>query len=146
MKENKMKIISQNKKANYDYSLSEKIEVGIVLLGAEVKGILNNGINLKESYVKIINSQVFLIGANINCILPSWDKTDLSLRTRKLLLHKKQINKYLKLLKMPGTTLIITKCYIADNGKLKMECALGKGKKSYDKRNTIKERDLLRSC
>lgn len=136
------KLISSNKKARYDYFLSDELEVGIVLVRNEIKQILKHGINIKESYVKIINSEVFLIGSNINGI-SSNEVQDT--RDRKLLLGKKQINKFQKLLQDQSTTLIITKCYVDDRGLVKMELALAKGKKNYDKRQTIKERDLSRS-
>lgn len=141
---NLYKLISSNKKAQYDYFLSEQLEVGIILINNEIKQILNHGINIKESYVKIINSEVFLIGSNINGVKSS-NKENLDSRDRKLLLNKKQINKFEKLLQDCSTTLIITKCYVNNYGLVKMELALGKGKKNYDKRQTIKERDLLRN-
>lgn len=137
------KLISSNKKARYDYFLSDELEVGIVLIRNEIKQILTHGINIKESYVKIINSEVFLIGSNINGV--SSDRENLDSRDRKLLLGKKQINKFQKLLQDQSTTLIITKCYVDDRGLVKMELALAKGKKNYDKRQTIKERDLSRN-
>ncbi len=139
---NLYKLISSNKKAHYDYFLSDELEVGIVLIRNEIKQILKHGINIKESYVKIINSEVFLIGSNINGV--SSDKDYIDSRDRKLLLEKKQINKFQKLLQDQSYTLIITKCYINDRGLVKMELALAKGKKNYDKRQTIKERDLSR--
>ena len=140
-----MKLISNNKTTSYNYFLSNNIEAGMSLQSLEVKSIISNGISLKESYVRIINDEVFLINSNINKPLTSsWESFD-EKRPRKLLLHKKQTNKLSKLLKDPGTTLIATKVYIADNGKIKCEIALGKGKNVRDKRNTIKERDLKRS-
>lgn len=140
---NLYKLISSNKKANYDYFLSEQLEVGIILINNEIKQILNHGINIKESYVKIINSEVFLIGSNINGVQSS-NRENLDSRDRKLLLSKKQIHKFEKFLQDQSTTLIVTKCYVNDYGLVKMELALGKGKKNYDKRQTIKERDLSR--
>lgn len=140
---NLYKLISSNKKAQYDYFLSEQLEVGIILINNEIKQILNHSINIKESYVKIINSEVFLIGSNINGVQSS-NRENLDSRDRKLLLSKKQIHKFEKFLQDISTTLIITKCYVNDYGLVKMELALGKGKKNYDKRQTIKERDLSR--
>lgn len=140
---NLYKLISSNKKAQYDYFLSEQLEVGIILINNEIKQILNHGINIKESYVKIINSEVFLIGSNINGVQSS-NRENLDSRDRKLLLSKKQIHKFEKFLQDQSTTLIVTKCYVNDYGLVKMELALGKGKKNYDKRQTIKERDLSR--
>lgn len=140
---NLYKLISSNKKANFDYFISEQLEVGIILINNEIKQILNHGINIKESYVKIINSEVFLIGSNINGVQSS-NRENLDSRDRKLLLSKKQIHKFEKFLQDQSTTLIVTKCYVNDYGLVKMELALGKGKKNYDKRQTIKERDLSR--
>ena len=133
-----MKLISSNKKAKYDYFLSDDLEVGIVLKGSEIKDILENGINLKETYVKIINEEMFLIGANIT------GKEGLNLRDRKLLLHKREIRKFEKKL-IDGFTLIMKDMYVADSGKVKGTLCLAKGKKNYDKRQTIKERDLDRA-
>jgi len=141
-----MKIISNNKKAHYDYFLSNNLEVGIELIGLEVKGILNSSFNIKESYVKIINNEVFLIGSSISSLeQPKWDKRNLKTRDRKLLLHRSEINKFKKLTQEKSTTLVCIKCYINDNGLIKLEIALGKGKKNYDKRESIKKRDLERT-
>lgn len=146
------KLISSNKKARYDYFLSNHLEVGIVLIDNEIKQILQHGINLKESYVKIIKNEVFLVGSNIHGI--NFEKIkdkpvllgayNQDTRDRKLLLHKKEINKFKKLLQDQSTTLVCTKCYVNDNGLVKLEIALGKGKKLHDKRETIKKRDLDR--
>lgn len=142
-KPNLYKLISSNKKANFDYFLSEQLEVGIILINNEIKQILNHGINIKESYVKIVNSEVFLIGSNINGVISN-NRENLDSRERKLLLSKKQIHKFEKLLQDQSTTLIITKCYVNETGLVKMELALAKGKNNYDKRQSIKERDLSR--
>lgn len=139
-----MKLI--NKKAKYDYFLTNNLEVGLVLHGPEVKSILKSNISLKESYVKIINSEMWLINANISEMKYSrFEKTCDATRPKKLLLHKKQLNKFQKLLKEPGTTLIMYEIYTDDNGRLKGTLCLAKGKKQYDKREVIKERDLARS-
>ena len=140
-----MKIISQNKKANFDYFLSNRLEVGIELIGLEVKGIIDSSFNIKESYVKIINNEVFLIGSSISELQqPQWDKRNLKTRDRKLLLHRNEINKFIKLTQEKSTTIICTKVYINDKGLIKCEIALGIGKKLYDKRETIKQRDIER--
>lgn len=146
-----MKIV--NKKAKYDYFLSNNLEVGIVLDGVEVKGILSNTISLNESYVKITNNEVFLINSHIGVeYRESWNNKPLlmslneyNIRPRKLLLHKKQIQKFKKLLKEPGSTLILYEIYTNEKGKIKGTLCLAKGKKMYDKRKVIKERDLQRS-
>jgi len=142
-----MKILSNNKKVNFDYFLSEKLEVGIVLTGAEAKSIISGNISLKESYVNIINGEVFLTSAQItpadNLVFSYYSNFEPK-RDKKLLLHRKQIKKFQKLIQEKGNTIVMTKMYIADNGIIKAEIALGKGKKLFEKKNTIKERDLDR--
>jgi len=139
------KLISSNKKARYDYTLSDDLEVGLMLVQSEIKDLTSNGINLKESYVKIISGEVFLLNANIsgNTTIAA-NPEDFQRRPRKLLLHKKQIRKYEKLLQDPGTTLIIKDVYLNDRGIAKATLCLATGKKKYDKRKAIKERDLKR--
>ena len=148
MKTNNLKVLSNNKKSKYDYFLSDCLEVGLVLTGAEVKSIISGNISLKESYVKIINNEVFLIGAQITPAqnLPTFDFHSQfnPHRDKKLLLNKKQIRKFAKLTQEKGTTLIMRDIYVADNGKLKGTVCVGTGKKSYDKREVIKQRDLSR--
>jgi|SaaInl8_200m_RNA_FD_contig_41_2472063_length_1844_multi_5_in_0_out_0_3 SsrA-binding protein len=155
-----MKLISSNKKAGFDYFLTNNLECGIVLVGSEVKNIIQHSINLKESYVKIIltadgRPELFLLNAHVDGVFGTWNdkwgtRTILKAgyednkRPRKLLLHKKEIKKFVKLMQDPGTTILCTKAYIDDNGKIKCEIALGRGKKQHDKRNVIKERDLMR--
>lgn len=139
-------MIIKNKIASYSYFLSDNLEVGLVLYGSEVKSILNSHISLKESYVKITNNEAWLINASVSEIkITQFDKSCDALRPKKLLLHKKQINKFQKLLKEPGTTLIMYEIYTDDNGRLKGTLCLARGKRLYDKRNVIKERDLSRS-
>jgi len=142
------KLISNNKKASFDYFLSDCLEAGMVLTGAETKSIVSGNISLKESYVRIIGTEVFLIGAQVtpsqNLVFSSYSNFD-STRDKKLLLSKKQIKKYSKMTQEIGTTLILKDVYVADNGKIKCTVCLGKGKKNYDKREVIKQRDLTRS-
>jgi SsrA-binding protein len=139
-----MKIISTNNKAKYEYFLSNNIEAGIVLEGNEIKNVLKNGINLKESYVKITNNEVFLLGANIHNSTNEVQVPDFCTRPRKLLLHKNEIRKFVKHLKDQSTTIVCINAYFSESNKIKLEIALAKGKKLHDKRNTIKERDLKR--
>jgi len=142
-----MKILSNNKKAKFDYFLSDCLEAGMVLTGAETKSIVSGNISLKESYVKIIGSEVFLIGAQVtpsqNLVFSSYSDFN-SNRDKKLLLNKKQIKKYSKLTQEVGTTLILKDVYVAENGKIKCTVCVGKGKKNFQKKNLIKERDLDR--
>ncbi len=141
-----MKILSNNKKAKFDYFLSNDLEAGIVLTGAEVKSIRDGQISLKESYVKIINNEVWLIGATItdSSQYSSYSKFD-GRRDKKLLLSKKQINKYNKLTQERGTTLIMQNIYLNDKGMIKCTVCVGTGKQTHDKRNVIKQRDLDRA-
>lgn len=149
---------AKNKTARHEYFLSNELEAGIVLQGFEIKTIQAGGIDLTGSYVKIINSEVFLLNSNITEInfnrffdnhkidnYPALKSTyDFANRPKKLLLHKNQIKKFQKMLD-PGYTLIVTEIYANDKNKIKCTVALAKGKNQRDKRNTIKERDIQRS-
>ena len=141
-------VYSNNKKAKFDYFLEKPFECGVVLTGAEVKSIRNSNISLKESYVKIINSEVFLINANINMpsnIMNFEKQTFDPIRPKKLLLTKKEIKNLIGAVAEDGYTLIATKVYQpADSKKIKVQIYLAKGKKLYDKREDIKEKDIKR--
>lgn len=142
MSEN-IKIISQNKKARFNYFLSDFLEVGIVLSGTEIKSIRLHNVNLDDSYVLIRNNQAYIINMNI----PVYEKGTIfnhePKRDRKLLLHKYEIRKLDAKVERKGFTLIPTKVYLK-NGKAKIEIALGQGKKLFDKRETIKQRENQR--
>ena len=141
---------SKNNKAKYDYELSDFLEVGIVLVSDEIKIVQDRGIDLVGSYACIIENEVFLLNAGISGI--NYNKIDIdkypllkkgkeqSVRPKKLLLHKKQINKYIKKLQ-PGYTLIVTEVYANEKNRIKCTLALGKGKDQRDKREVIKKRD-----
>ena len=132
-------VIVTNKKATYDYFILSKYEAGIVLQGSEIKSIRNHAVNLKDSYVVIKNQEVFILNMHI----AEYSHGNLfnhdPFRTRKLLLHKKEILKMQLKIKQEGFTLIPTKLYFNEKGKVKVEIALAKGKKLYDKRETIKQ-------
>ena len=142
MSEN-IKIISQNKKARFNYFLSDFLEAGIVLSGTEIKSIRLHNVNLDDSYVLIRNNQAYIINMNI----PVYEKGTIfnhePKRDRKLLLHKYEIRKLDAKVERKGFTLIPTKVYLK-NGKAKIEIALGQGKKLFDKRETIKQRENQR--
>jgi len=141
-----MVVYAQNRKARFDYEILDTFEAGIVLEGAEVKSIRDSRISLKESYVKIASNEVFLRQAHIAIpsYIPSYARFD-EVQDRKLLLHKKQIRKLSSQLKEKGLTLIVVSIYQPDNTKkIKVKVALARGKKSYDKKQTIKERDIKR--
>ena len=146
-----MKTVTYNKKVNFDYEVLETFEAGIVLEGNEVKSIRNGKISIKEAFVSIKSGEVFLI----QCHIARYDKANTfkeidETRTRKLLLHKKEINKLKKALEQEGCTLIPRSVYLSDNNKVKVEVVLGKGKKNYDKRESLKkktqERDMKREA
>lgn len=130
-----------NKKAFHDYFIEEKFEAGIVLEGWEVKAIRAGRANIKESYVVIRDGEVFVFGMHITPLLSasSHVRPD-PIRTRKLLLHAKQISKLIGLVERAGYTLMPLDLHF-QNGRLKLEIGLAKGKKQHDKRESEKERD-----
>lgn len=144
MKSNGIKIISENRKAHFNYFLSEFTECGIVLHGTEIKSLRVKGATIGDSYVIIRNLEAEIL----NMYIPPYDQGNIfnhePLRTRKLLLHKKEIVNFERKIKSEGYTLVPTKVYFR-NGKAKVEIALAKGKKNYDKRETIKKRDIERN-
>lgn len=138
-----MKIIAKNKKAYHDYFIEEKYECGIILSGTEVKSLRNGKCSIKESYIKIKDSEVFILGMNIS----PYEKGNIfnkdPLRTRKLLMHKAEIKKLIGKIQEKGYTLIPLTVYFKDS-YAKIEIALAKGKKLYDKRDSIKSKDIQR--
>jgi len=132
-----MKIIAKNKRAYYDYRILDKFEAGIVLSGSEIKSIRQGRVSLKGSYVKIIEEEIFLIGTYIS----PYQKANIDpVRTRKLLLNKGEIKKLIGKTKTKGYSLIPLKLYLKKN-LAKLEIALVKGKKKYDRRDKIKKRE-----
>lgn len=138
-----MKIITNNKKAYYDYFISDNLEAGISLQGSEVKSIRAGGISLNESYVKIIGDEVFLI----NCYIKPFEKSSAfipdSKRMRKLLLRKQEISKLKQKVLEKGLTIVPLKVYLKGS-LVKVEIGIGKGKKLFDKRATLKEKAVKR--
>lgn len=134
-----------NRKAKYNYFIEEEIECGIELLGCEVKSIREGSCNIKDSYARIKNNEVFIINMFIKKYSHSSEVfTQSEIRQRKLLLHKKEIKKLNEKISKEGYTLIPLKIYFNKKGKAKLLLGICKGKKTYDKRETIKERDLKR--
>lgn len=133
----------KNKKATYDYFIEEEIEAGIVLKGTEIKSIRNGLANLKDCYAIIKNGEVFLL----NMFISKYENGSIfnhdERRTRKLLLNKKEILKLRDKVEISGYTLIPIKLYFKNN-KAKILLGVAKGKKNYDKRETIKEKDIKR--
>ena len=132
-----------NRRARYDYFILEEIEEGIVLTGTEIKSIRLGKVNLKDSYAIIRNEEIYLLNTHIS----SYEKGNIfnheENRTRKLLLHKNQIKKLQNKVTLEGCTLIPLKIYFV-KGRAKVLIGLCKGKKNYDKRESIKERDIQR--
>jgi SsrA-binding protein len=136
------RIIAQNRKARHDYHIEESIEAGIVLQGTEVKSLRVGKVSISESFASNIGDEMFLFHAYI----PEYEKANLlfnheSRRPRKLLLHKRQLNKLLGKIKTKGYTLVPLSVYFNNKNKVKVEIALAKGKQLFDKRATIKERE-----
>lgn len=132
-----------NRKANYDYLITDTFEAGLVLTGTEIKSVRNGKVNIKDSYAIIKNSEIYLFNAHISIYEEGNIFNHNETRTRKLLMHKKEILKLRDKVNMEGYTLIPLKIYFVKS-KAKVLIGLAKGKKNYDKRETIKERDTLR--
>ena len=132
-----------NRKAKYDYEILSTIECGIVLTGTEIKSIRNGNANLKDSYAVIKGNEVFILGMHISEYKEGNIFNHDERRTRKLLLHKKEILKLFNKVELDGNTLVPIKLYFKGN-KAKILLGLAKGKKTYDKRETIKQRDINR--
>jgi len=137
------KDIIKNKKARFDYEILETFEAGIVLKGTEVKSLRQKKVSIQESYARIKNGEVFLIGMNISIYEQGNRFNHEPVRERKLLLHKQEIKKLTGKLNEKGYTLVPLKIYFK-NGKAKLELGLGRGKAKYDKRKTIQKRDAER--
>lgn len=132
-----------NKKAKFDYLIYDTLEAGIVLTGTEIKSIRNSSCNLKDSYILIKNNEAFILNMHIS----NYDKGSIfnteETRTRKLLLHKNEILKLKDKISIKGYTIVPLKLYFKD-GIAKIEIGVAKGKHTYDKKESIKERDIKR--
>jgi SsrA-binding protein len=138
-----IKIICQNKKARHDYFIEDSMEAGIVLWGTEVKALRESKANLVDSYVQVDAGEAWLIGAHISHYTPANQFNHAPVRRRKLLMHKREIGRLIGKVKEKSFNLIPLKLYFK-KGKVKVEVALAKGKKLYDKRRTIKEKEANR--
>ncbi len=138
-----VKIIANNKKARYEYFIEDTFEAGMVLVGTEVKSIRQGNVNFRDCYAMIKHEEVYIIGLHIS----PYEKGNInnveSDRDRKLLLHKSEIRKLIGKIQQKGYSLIPTKLYFR-RSKVKIEIALAKGKKMYDKRDDIAKRDAKR--
>lgn len=129
-----------NKKANFNYAIEDTVETGIVLTGLEIKAIRNGRVSMNTSYAKIISNELWWIGGSIQIV-----SSDDPQRTRKLLVKKTELSRLIGATQEKGETLVPIKLYIK-RGKAKLLIGLGKGKKKYDKRNVMKERDSERDA
>lgn len=140
---NAYKLVAQNKKAYHDYFIEETFETGIVLVGTEVKSIRQGGGSVKESFIRIKDGEAFILNMHIN----PYDKGNIfnkdPLRTRKLLLHKSEINKLIGEISTKGMTIVPLKVYIKGS-LVKVEIGLARGKKLHDKRSDIAKKDARR--
>ena len=145
MAKESMKLVANNKKAYHDYFVDEKFEAGLVLHGTEVKSLRLGKCNIKESFIRIENGEVWVYGMHISPYEMGNIFNKDPLRPKKLLLHKYEINKLLGKIKEKGFTLVPLQVYFKD-GKAKIEMGLCRGKKLYDKRQDIAKKDQRREA
>jgi SsrA-binding protein len=138
------KQIGSNRKAFHDYHVEAKIEAGIALLGTEVKALREGRLNLRDSYAAIHQGEVTLHNCHIGTYSHGNQMNHEPLRPRKLLLHKKEIERLVGKVQQKGLTLVPLRMYFNARGRVKVELALARGKKSYDRRETIKQREAKR--
>ncbi|QHD65430.1 SsrA-binding protein SmpB [Neorickettsia findlayensis] len=139
-----MKVIATNKKARFDYSLVDEFEAGIVLLGTEVKALKYHSASLNEAFVAFRRFELWLNNMHVPPYKPASRFNHVPTRSRKLLVHKRQLNKISGAVRTKGLTLVPLSIYVNENGLIKVRFALAKGKKKYDKRQDIKDRDWAR--
>lgn len=137
------KVIATNRKAWHEYHILEKYEGGMVLYGSEVKAIREGKANIKEAYVRFIDNELFAVGMHIGKYSNEGYSTHSPIRDRKLLLHKKELQKIRKMVDEKGKTLIPLSLYLK-GGRVKVEFGLAQGKKIWDKRKTKMEKDVKR--
>jgi SsrA-binding protein len=138
------KVVATNRKAFHDYHIEDKLEAGIVLRGTEVKSLREGLVNLRDSYASVDRGEIFLHNCHINPYSHGNILNHEPLRPRKLLLHQKEINQLIGKTQQKGLTLIPLRIYFSQRGHAKVELALARGKKQYDRRATIKEREAGR--
>lgn len=143
-KEKPIKVVAENRKARFNFAIEDTVEAGIVLTGTEVKSVRGGKTTIAESYADAKGGEIWLVNANI----PEYSQANRfnhePKRLRKLLLHKKQINKLAGAIEREGMTLIPLKMYFNERGMIKLQLGLAKGKKLHDKRDTEKKRDWER--
>lgn len=134
-----------NKRARFEYELLDEVEAGIVLTGTEIKSLRSSKASITEAFCQFIDDELYIINMSIEEYKLGSFYNHKAKRERKLLLHKKELLKFNKKLNDVGNTIVPLKLYINDNGKAKVLIAVGKGKKLYDKRESIKNRESKRS-
>ena len=140
----RFKSVAENRKARFNYEIGEVVEAGIVLTGSEVKSLRLGKATIAESYADARDGAIWLINSNIPEYLQAGRYNHTPKRPRKLLLHQRQINRFASAIEREGMTLVPLKLYFNEQGRAKIEIALGKGKKMHDKRETEKKRDWAR--
>lgn len=138
------KIVANNKKARFDFFIEDIFEAGIVLTGTEIKSIRQGKVSINESYAKVRNGEIFILGMNIS----PYEQGNIfnvdPLRERKLLLSKREIRKIDEINRLKGKTIIPLRVYINERGLAKVQIGIGTGKKNYDKRDSIAKKDAER--
>jgi len=138
-----IKVVSTNKKARFEFFILETFEAGLVLKGTEIKSVRSGQISLQEAYVRTNGAEIWLVGAHVAPYEHASAFQHDPKRDRKLLMHKKEIRKLFDEVRIKGMTLVPMRVYLK-GGRAKLEIGLAKGKKQYDKRESIKERDVER--
>lgn len=142
-KESGIKVIADNKKARFDYEIEDTFEAGLALIGSEVKSIRAGQVNLKDSYIAFVNGEAYLQKAHISPYKPSSVFGHEPERLRKLLMHRAELDKLERAMREKGYTCVPTKLYFK-GGRVKLEIGLARGRKSADKRQAIKGREMDR--
>jgi SsrA-binding protein len=144
MKKPIKKIVISNKKANFNFHIEEKFEAGLALLGSEVKSVRNNSVNMGDGYCQIKDGELFLKNVHISDWKQSSFEAHETMRERKLLLKKRELHRIEQKIKSKGYTIFPIRLFENDRGIFKMEIGLGQGKKTFDKRDDLKEKDIKR--
>lgn len=138
------KVVARNKKAYHEYEMLEKLEAGLALMGTEIKSIRDGNVAFRDSYIEIKNGEAFLVGFYIAPYVYGNRWNHAEDRSRKLLLHKREILKWAQKVKERGFTVIPLELYLDEHGRAKVQVALARGKAQYDKRSTLREKDQKR--
>lgn len=140
MTQQQIKVIANNRKARHDYHIEDSLEAGLVLTGSEIKSIRAGQVNLRDSYGTVRDEELWLVNAHIAPYKQATHTNHEPKRDRKLLLHRREINRLIGKLQEKGLTLVPLKLYLK-NGRAKVEMGLARGKRQYDKRQSLRERD-----